>query len=144
MQFELITLRGVKYQAQAFSVTLPTADGQITVLGEHEPLMGVLVPGIISIRRDAKDPDYRMEHYATYGGVLEITKNRARVLVDEADNGDEINQAEAEKAHATAQKMLESAKTQVEITEAEAMVNRQRVKLQVSEIRRRHQSRRQG
>jgi len=142
VKLELITLDGVKYSADAYSVILPTAAGQITVLPNHEPLMSVLVPGAISVRKNAKDPDYHMEQYATYGGVVEITKEAVRVLVDEADLGDEINQAEAEKAHAQAQKLLAEAKTPLEINEAQAMLNRQVVKLQVGQMRRRHQTRR--
>src|SRR5690242_4943694 len=99
MKLELVTLDGVKFSADAYSVVLPTASGQITVLSNHEPLMTVLVPGVIAIRRAAKDPDYHLEHYATYGGVTEITSDGVRILVDEATHGDEINEAEARRAH---------------------------------------------
>ncbi len=141
MDFQLITLHGVKYKSDAFSVVLPTAAGQITVYPNHEPLMTVLVPGVISIRKKSNDSDANMDHYATYGGVAEITKAGTRVLVDEADHSDEIDQAEAEKARDAAQKLLDSAKSVIEINEAQAMMNRQAVKLQVSEVHRRHQRR---
>ncbi|MDB5181799.1 MAG: synthase epsilon chain, partial [Candidatus Saccharibacteria bacterium] len=77
-------------------------------------------------------------HYATYGGVVEVTKDGPRVLVDEADTGDEISQAEAEKAHAEAQRLLGAAKSRVELEHAQAMVDRQAVRLQVAGLRRRH------
>lgn len=141
MQFELITLTGVKYSAQAYSALLPTADGQIDVLANHEPLMSVLVPGIISIRKNVKDPEQAIEHYASYGGVVEVTKNTTRVLVDEAEHSDEIDQAEAEKAKDRAQQMLSKATTQVEINEAQALLNRQTTRLQVGELRRRQNRR---
>ena len=48
----------------------------------HEPLLSQLVPGVITIRRNKSDSDYHLEHYATYGGVLEISKSGVRVLVD--------------------------------------------------------------
>jgi F0F1-type ATP synthase epsilon subunit len=70
MNFELVSLDGVKFKAQAYSVILPTASGQITILPDHEPLLAVVVPGVITIRRQKSDPDYHLEHYATYGGVL--------------------------------------------------------------------------
>jgi F-type H+-transporting ATPase subunit epsilon len=122
-------------------VILPTAAGQITVYPNHEPLMSVLVPGIISIRKNAKDPDSSMDHYATYGGVVEISNAGTRVLVDEAEHSDEIDQVEAEKAQATAQKLMETAKSPIEINEAQAMMNRQAVKLQVADLHRRHKAR---
>lgn len=138
MKFELVSLDGVKFSAQAYSVILPTAAGQITLLPDHEPLLSVVVPGVITIRRDKNDPDYHLEHYATFGGVLEVTKEGARVLVDEATHGDEVNEAEAEKAHQAALELQKSAKNQVELEKAQAMVDRTAVRLQVANLRRRH------
>lgn len=141
MKFELVSLDGVKFSADAYSVVLPTAAGQITILPNHEPLLGVVIPGVITIRRDKNDPDYHLEHYGTLGGVLDVSGTTVRVLVDEAAHGDEINEAEAEKAH---QKMLElrkNAKDQVELDKAQSLVDRSAVRLEVARIKRRHQRR---
>src|SRR5262245_50361297 len=102
MDLELVTLDGVKFKAEAYSVVLPTADGEITVLPGHEPLLVQLVPGVITIRHSRTEADHHMEHYATYGGVVEIGSKDVRILVDEAAHGDEINEAEAKKAHEAA------------------------------------------
>ncbi len=141
MKLELVTLDGVKFSADAHSVILPTAAGEITVLPHHEPLMSLLVPGVITIRRNANDADTHLEHFATYGGVVEITSNSVRVLVDEATHGDEINEAEAQKAHDAAVALRQGAKNQVELDKAQALVDRQAVRLQVSGLRRRHSRR---
>lgn len=137
MKLQLITLGGVKYDEEAYSVELPTAAGLVTILGNHEPLMSALVPGVITIRKKAGDSEDKVENYATYGGVVEVTNDGPRVLVDEADHDDEINQAEAEKAHADAERLLGSAKSRVELEQAQAMVDRQAVRLQVAGLRRR-------
>jgi F-type H+-transporting ATPase subunit epsilon len=137
MKFQLITLSGIKYSADAYSVQLPTASGVATILPSHEPLMSVLVPGVISVRRNAKDPDSALEHYATFGGVVEVAGD-VRVLVDEADQSDEINEAEAEKARKQAEALLKSASNQVELEHAQSMVDRQAVRLQVAQLKRRH------
>jgi F-type H+-transporting ATPase subunit epsilon len=143
MNLELVTLDGVKFKAEAYSVILPTADGEITVLPEHEPLLAQLVPGVITVRRSRGEADYHMEHYATYGGVVEISrKGGVRILVDEAAHGDEINEAEAKKAHEAALALRKEAKTQVELDKAQSLVDRHAVRLQVADLRRRH-SRRQ-
>lgn len=142
MNLQLITLSGVEYSADAYSVILPTSSGQITVMPGHEPLMSVLIPGVITVRKNQRDNDNDLEHYATYGGVVEISPEAIRVLVDEADQDEEINQAEAEKAHAKALELLGSAKSRVELEQAQSLVDRQAVRLQVSSLKRRHQSRR--
>jgi F-type H+-transporting ATPase subunit epsilon len=138
MNFQLVSLDGVKFSAQVYSIVLPTAAGQVTILPGHEPLLGVVIPGIITVRREKNDPDHHLEHYATYGGVLEVGKEGVRVLVDEATHGEEINEAEAEKAHQVALDLQKSAKDQVELDKAQAMVERTAVRLQVANLRRRH------
>ena len=138
MKFQLVSLDGVKFSADVYSIVLPTAAGQVTILQGHEPLLGVVVPGVVTIRRTREDPDYHLEHYATYGGVLEVGKEGVRVLVDEATHGDEINEAEAEKAHQAALELRKAAKDQVELDRAQALVDRQAVRLQVAGLRRRH------
>lgn len=141
MRLQLITLSGKEYDGEAYSVVLPTASGQITVLSDHEPLMSALVPGVISIRKDVKASEDTVAHYATYGGVVEVTSQGPRVLVDEADLPEEITQAEAEKAYADAQDMLSKATSSVDIEHAQALIDRQAVRLQVADLKRRHSRR---
>lgn len=139
MNFELVTLDGVKFKAQVYSVMLPTAAGQITVLPGHEPMLSQLIPGVITIRREKSDPDHHLEHYATYGGVAEISsKSGVRVLVDEATGGEEVNLAEAQRAHDEAVRLRKDAKSQVELDQAQSLVDRHAVRLQVADLKRRH------
>jgi F-type H+-transporting ATPase subunit epsilon len=141
MNLELVTLDGVKFKAEAYSVVLPTADGEITVLPGHEPLLAQMTPGVITIRRTRGDADYHLEHFATYGGVLEISSKGVRILVDEATHGDEINESEAKKAHEAAVALRKDAKDQVELDKAQSLVDRHGVRLEVAELRRRHSRR---
>jgi F-type H+-transporting ATPase subunit epsilon len=141
MNLQLVTLDGIKYSKEAYAITLPTAAGEITVFPDHEPLMSVLVPGVVSVRAGKNDPDQLVEHFATFGGVLEITKDSVKVLVDEADSGEEISEQEAENARKAAEKLKSEAKNQVELDKAQALVDRQAVRLQVAQLRRRHNRR---
>lgn len=142
MNLELVALDGVKFKAKAYSILLPSAAGEINVLPGHEPMLSLLIPGVITVRKDKGDADYHMEHFATYGGVAEITQDGVRILVNEATRGDEINEAEAQKAHDKAVELRKTAKDQVEIDRAQALINRQRVQLHVAGLRRRHRERR--
>lgn len=142
MQLELVTLDGTKMREDVYSVTLPTAGGIITVYPDHEPLMSVLVPGVVTVRRGKNDPDQLLEHFATFGGVLEIGPGAVRVLVDEAASGEEISDQEAEKAHQAALKLKSEAKSQVELEHAQSLVDRQAVRLKVADLKRQHRPRR--
>lgn len=137
IHFQLFTLNGIKFDDDVYEVVLPTLDGEIGVLQDHMPLISVATTGVMSIRRQAKDPDSRMDHYATYGGVVEVNNNNLRVLVDEADHTDEINEAEAKKAFDLAQKMKTEAKDQTSLEHAQSLVDRHAVRLQVAQIRHR-------
>src|SRR4051812_47430046 len=105
IHFQLVALSGTKFDDDVYEVVLPTLDGEIGVLQDHMPLVSVANNGVIAVRRDAKDSDVHREFFATNGGVVEVSENTLRVLVDEADHADDINEAEAEAAHQRAIQM---------------------------------------
>src|SRR5205807_839587 len=109
----------------------PTLDGEIGVLAHHMPLVSVATTGAIAVRRNPKDQDAQREYFATNGGVIEVADNTLRVLVDEADHVEEIDEAEARRALERAEKMMSEAKDQVSLEHAQTMVDRQAVRLQV-------------
>jgi len=141
IKFELVTLSGLKFSDDVYEILLPTLDGEIGVLTGHMPLISVATHGVISVRKNASDPDDFMESYAVSGGVIEVNNNVLRVLVDEADNSDEIDEAEAQKAYEAAQKLKAEAKDQVSLDHAQSLVDRQAVRLQVAGLKRRHRTR---
>ncbi len=135
--FELVTLDGTKLRDEVHEVLLPTPLGQIAVFKDHAPLVSLASPGIISIRRRPVDPDDFMDHYATNGGVIEVTGDSVRVLVDEADKDEEINEQEIEKALAEAKNLRSEAKDQVSLNQAQNLIDRYSVRLKVAELTRR-------
>lgn len=137
IRFELVTLDGTKFGEDVHEVILPTAEGYIAVFTEHMPLVTIAIPGVISIRRKAGDSDGKLEYFATNGGVIEIGNNVVKVLVDEADHEDEINEQEAQKAFENAQSMQRNARDRVSLEHAQSLVDRQASRLRVTELRRR-------
>jgi F-type H+-transporting ATPase subunit epsilon len=139
IHFQLVALSGTKFDDDVYEVVLPTLEGDIGVLQDHMPLVSVATTGAIAVRRNERDSDAALEYFATNGGVIEVSDNTLRVLVDEADNADDINAAEAEAAMERAQKMKTEAKDQVSLEHAQAMVDRHAVRLHVAGLKRRHQ-----
>lgn len=138
MKFELVTLMGVQLDNEVYEVILPTASGPIAVFPGHEPLVSVAIPGAISVRHKKGDPDSKLEFFAISGGVIEVTTKNVRVLVDEADHGDDIIEAESQAALERAIKLRDSAKDQIELEKAHQLVDRHMVRLKVADLRRRH------
>lgn len=141
IHFELVSLDGVKFSDDVYEIILPTPDGEIAVLPNHIPLVSLASPGVISVRRRLNDPDSQLEIYATNGGVIEVVGNTLRVLVDDADHADEINEQEAQKAFEKAQQLVKEAKDKVELGQAQSLMDRQAVRLKVAGLRRHHKQR---
>ena len=137
-RFQLVSISGKKFDEDVHEVVLPTLDGEIGVLENHMPLISVATTGAIAVRRQSRDSDAQREYFATNGGIIEIDNNTMRVLVDEADRADDINEAEAQKALERAQKMKAEAKDQVSLEHAQTLVDRQSVRLQVATLKKRH------
>jgi F-type H+-transporting ATPase subunit epsilon len=142
MKFRLVTLYGVKIDEDVYEVVLPTADGEIAVYPGHEPLVSVAVPGAISVRYNKGDSDDDLEYYAISGGVIEISQESLRVLVDEADSGDDIIEADSQAALERAIELRDNATNQVELEKAHQLVDKQAVRLKVADLRRRSNRRR--
>ena len=138
VKLELVTLTGIKLDKEVYEVMLPTAAGPISVFAGHEPLVSIAVPGAIAVRHAKGDGESKLEYFAVSGGVIEITGSRVRVLVDEADHGDDIVEAESKAALAKAVDLQKNAKNAVELEKASQLVDRHQVRLNVAGLRRRN------
>ena len=138
MRFELLTLNGAMFQGEADEVQLTTSNGEIGILPHHEPLVAAVMPGAVTIRTSKAAP----EVFATYGGLLEVTKDYVRRLADEADHEGELVASEIEAALAQAKKARENAKDKTELANAQRVIDRSTVRLGVARMRRTHHERR--
>lgn len=138
MDLQLITLAGVKLDEPVYEVMLPTTSGEIAVFPGHEPLVTVAKTGVIAVRRDKQDTDDKLEYFAITGGVIEISPKTVRVLVDEAEHGADIVEAEGRAALDRAIKLRDSATNQVELEKAHQLVDRHMVRLKVADLQHRH------
>ena len=137
IHLELVTLTGVKISEEVHEVLLPTPQGQIAVFAQHAPLVSIASTGVISVRRKDNHTDDMMEHYAIDSGIIEISADTVRVLVDEADKDTEVSEKEAEAALARAKQMRTDARDQVSLDKAQSLVDRQVSRLKIAELRRR-------
>lgn len=137
MNLKLVTLGGVKLEEAVYSVTIPTIDGEISVLPSHEPLVTVAKDGVITVRRRQEDSDNQLEYFAISGGVVKIDYSSVQILVDEADHGDDIIEAETQAALERAIKARDEAGDQVEREKAKQLIDRHMVRLKVADLHRR-------
>ena len=136
MNLKLVTLAGTKVDESVYEVIIPTVDGEISVFPDHEPLVTMAKSGVIQVRRNQADDDDRLELFAISGGVVRIDGATVQVLVDEAAHGDDIVEAESQKALERALKLRDEAKDQVELDRAHQLVDRHMVRLKVADLKR--------
>lgn len=135
MKLTLVTLSGVKVDDDIYEAIIPTLGGEISVFPGHEPLVTVAQEGVITIRREKNADD--MDYFAISGGVVEISADRIRILVDEAAHGEDIIEAETQAALERAIELRDQAGDQVELEKAHQLVDRHTVRLKVAELQRR-------
>ena len=133
MDFELLTLSGTKFSGEAIQVNLTTVDGQMGILPHHEPFVAKVVAGPVVV----KPAKGESQVFATYGGLVEVTAaNRVRLMADEADHAEDLVASEIEEALARAEDLRAKAKDKTELANAQALVDRQAVRLGVARMRR--------
>jgi F-type H+-transporting ATPase subunit epsilon len=137
IRFQIVTLSGVKFDEEVYEVILPTPDGQIGVFPDHMPLISMAVPGVIMVRRDQRDSNSKLEYFATDGGIIEILDNTIKILADEAVHAEDIHEEASKKALIAAEEAYKNAKDKVSLDKAQAMIDRQAVRLNVAKYKRR-------
>jgi len=137
LTFELVTPAGQEFSEDVYEVQLPTIAGQISVLPHHMDIVSIAAPGVVSIRMRETDKDAAMEHFATNGGIIEVQDGVIRLLADEIERADNVDEMKAKEALQRAQAMRASADDQISISEAEAMIEHSAARLKVADLKRR-------
>lgn len=122
----IITPDETVFDGDVESLTLPTADGEITVLGGHVPLVTVLVPGTV-IARKGKEEWF----FACSRGVIEIDGKDIKVLADTADRAEVLEESAIEAATRAAEKLQTERRTDEEgFAEATGILERELARMQ--------------
>lgn len=133
--FEITSPEGIVFSEEVLEVTLPTQDGEITILPHHAPLLTKLAEGEIIIHK----PSGKASVVIT-GGFLEINKNKAHALSDYAIRAESIEIAHSEERKKQAEKRLEELAGKKEFAIAEKEFKKSILELKVAQrIKKRHQ-----
>lgn len=141
IKFELITPERVAMQEEIYEVILPTQSGQIAVLPGHVPLVTILRPGVITLRRQKGESDDELEHVATSGGFVEVTSNSVKVMADTAERAEDLDELKIEEAREAAQRQVREAKDEAAYADALGRLEIELARLKVKNLKRRHGSR---
>ncbi len=101
----IVTPERIFYEAEVKSLVVPGSEGYLGVLSDHAPLITALKPGKIEF----KDSDDKQHTLAVCSGFLEVSRNKATLLVEAAEFADDIDLERAEAARKRAREALKTA-----------------------------------
>ncbi|MDD5313268.1 MAG: F0F1 ATP synthase subunit epsilon [Dehalococcoidia bacterium] len=132
VNLEIVTAERQVFSEDVTAVIAEGVSGQMTILPKHAPLITMLAPGELVIRKDGDEI-----YMAITGGFLEVRPDKVIVLADACERSDEIDLERAAEAKRRAEERLKNLTPEVDQTRAEAALRRSLARLRVVEKRRR-------
>lgn len=116
------------YDGDAESVSLMTTEGSIGILAYHSNLIMAVVPGIVEyvpVGEAAKEMGLSgRQEVVVSDGLLKVENNEVMLLVDTAEDPDEIDEARARRAEEQAREALKRANSNRDVALASAELSR--------------------
>ena len=79
---ELVAPDRIVWEGEADLVIARTTDGELGVMANHIPLLGVLVDAPVRVRRDGQD----VKTVNVKGGFLSVTKEKVSILAESVED----------------------------------------------------------
>ena len=102
IDLKILTPEKIAYRDKVSEIVIPTESGYITVLPDHIPIVSILKPGELIIKKESSE-----DSFAVSAGVLEVRKrSRVIILTQTTEHVEEINIERAEEAYKRAAELL--------------------------------------
>jgi F-type H+-transporting ATPase subunit epsilon len=132
IKLEIVTAERLTFSDEVNAISAPGVEGQLGILPHHAPLMTMLQPGEIKIKKDNEE-----NYFYISGGFLEVRPDKVIVLADACEHCEEIDADRAEKAKRRAEERLKTPEQGIDHARTQASLLRSLVRLKVAEKRRR-------
>lgn len=126
LHLRIITPQKVVLEEDIKSITIPSSEGEITILPKHEKLFTLLTEGVVMIKKEGKE-----DHLAIGGGYLETDGRLINLLVSRAYGQDKIDTEETQKAIDRAKKIISSSKDESEREQALGLLRRSAIDMKL-------------
>ena len=134
IRFEFIAQERIVLQDDVSMVVAPGASGVLGVLPRHAPLMTLIVPGELVVKKEGQ-PD---RYCAVGGGFMEVRPDKIILLARSGEEAEEIDIARAQQARREAEELLAQSEMDTEERRqlADLALRRSKIRLKVAERRR--------
>jgi F-type H+-transporting ATPase subunit epsilon len=86
-QFDLVSPERLLLSQQVESVVIPGAEGEMTVMANHAPVMTTIKPGLVTVQ----PAEGGQERYVVFGGFADILPSGCTLLAESAVAVNEID-----------------------------------------------------
>lgn len=115
-KFELVSPERLLVSEDVESVVVPGADGEMTVMAKHAPVMTTVQPGVVTVKTAAGKSD----RYVVFGGFADILPEACTLLAESATHVDDIDREALTRRIQDAREDVSDAKNEETRTRAEA------------------------
>jgi F-type H+-transporting ATPase subunit epsilon len=89
-QFELVSPERLLVSEKVESVVIPGAEGEMTVMAQHAPVMTTIKPGVVTVKTSAGSE----ERFVVFGGFADILPSGCTLLAESAVHVNDIDRAD--------------------------------------------------
>jgi len=89
-KFELVSPERLLVSEQVESVVIPGAEGEMTVMAYHAPVMTTIKPGVVTV----KAAGGKEERFVVFGGFADILPSGCTLLAESAVHVNDIDRAD--------------------------------------------------
>jgi F-type H+-transporting ATPase subunit epsilon len=118
-QFELVSPERLLVSEQVEAVIIPGAEGEMTVMANHAPVMTTIKPGVVTV----KPASGAEERYVVFGGFADILPSGCTLLAESAVPVKDIDRADLARRIQEAKEDVADAKTDELRTKAEEFLH---------------------
>jgi F-type H+-transporting ATPase subunit epsilon len=135
LNLDVVTPEKLVFSGLVDYVSVPGVDGELGILPYHCPLITMLQPGELRIRKENEEVSV-----AVGGGYLEVRQDRIIILADIAERDDSIDEQKAEEAKRQAERTLSGGQiSAVDKSAVEASLRLELTRLKIIEKRKKKQ-----
>ncbi|MER9974493.1 F0F1 ATP synthase subunit epsilon [Mesorhizobium sp. M0085] len=118
-KFELVSPERLLVSEQVESVVIPGAEGEMTVMAHHAPVMTMIKPGVVTL----KTAQGKEERYVVFGGFADIVPAGCTLLAESAVAVGDIDRADLARRIQEAREDAADAKDDQTRSKAEQFLN---------------------
>jgi F-type H+-transporting ATPase subunit epsilon len=127
MRLDFVSQDHLVFTGDVTEIRASGIDGELGILPRHAPLITVLAPGEVQVKREEGDDLF----FAVSGGWMEVLPSQVTILARTAERSDEIDLQRAEAARMRAEELLAQGGEREDRAALEMQIRRSQIRLRV-------------